>query len=39
MRRHPNMHASIENAPGPSNASAAPSVANSKWTSTFPGFE
>jgi hypothetical protein len=37
MRRHPNLHASMENAPGPSNANAAPSVARRRWSDNCCG--
>jgi hypothetical protein len=36
MRRHPESRASADHASGPIKAKAAPSVANSEWTTAFP---
>ena len=36
MRRHPESRASTDHEPGPIKAKAAPSVANSEWTTAFP---
>jgi hypothetical protein len=36
MRRHQESRASTDHAPGPIKAKAAPSVANSEWTTALP---